>query len=76
MMRTPRKASLLGALAAAAVTLLAVVSGCSSSSDDHFSCSLNGTCYKCPSSDAVSKCSLQTGPGPGCEKAEPDYCKK
>lgn len=66
---------LLRALALAGAATI-VVAACSSSGDDHFSCALNGTCYKCPTSDAVGKCSATGGPGPGCEKTDADYCKK
>ena len=48
----------------------------SSGGGDKFSCSLNGTCYKCEDSAGVQKCSLQTGPGPGCTKTDPSYCER
>jgi hypothetical protein len=35
----------------------------SSSSSSSFTCCLNGEFYECPSSDAVSKCTLADGPG-------------
>ena len=41
-----------------------------------FSCSLNGTCYKCDSSEGVQKCSITTGPGPGCTKTDTSYCEE
>jgi len=46
-----------------------LVTGCGGSGDDddssssHYSCCLNGAYYGCPSSDAVSNCNLNTGPG-------------
>lgn len=49
--------------------------GTPSGGSTHFSCSLNGTCFKCADSAGVSKCSLQTGPGPGCTKTDPSYCE-
>jgi hypothetical protein len=48
--------------------------GTTSGGTDHFSCSLNGACFKCNDSDGVSKCSLSTGPGPGCTKTDSSYC--
>lgn len=39
-----------------------------------FSCKLNGTCYKCNDSAGVSKCSVSTGPGPGCTQTASSYC--
>lgn len=47
-----------------------------SSGGNKFSCSLNGTCYKCQDSEGVQKCSLQTGPGPGCTKTDSSYCER
>lgn len=48
----------------------------SGSGGNKFSCSLNGTCYKCQDSEGVQKCSLQTGPGPGCTKTDSSYCER
>ena len=48
----------------------------SSGGGDKFSCSLNGTCYKCEDSAGVQKCSLQTRPGPGCTKTDQSYCER
>lgn len=45
------------------------------SSTTHFSCSLNGECFKCNDSAGVSKCSITTGPGPGCTKTDATYCE-
>ena len=36
----------------------------SGSTSEHYSCSLNGQCFKCADSAGVSKCSLTDGPGP------------
>jgi len=41
----------------------------------HFSCSLNGECFKCNDSAGVAKCSITTGPGPGCTKTDSTYCQ-
>ena len=46
-----------------------------SSSTDHFACSLNGACYKCQDSDGVNKCSITSGPGPGCTSTDSSYCE-
>jgi hypothetical protein len=43
--------------------------------DTHFSCSLNGQCFKCKDSAGVSKCSISTGPGPGCTSTDDSYCQ-
>lgn len=51
-------------------------SGTSGTSTTQFSCSLNGTCYKCNDSAGVQKCSIQTGPGPGCTQTDASYCEK
>jgi len=40
----------------------------------HFSCRLNGTCYKCADADGVEKCAITTGPGPGCTETSSSYC--
>jgi hypothetical protein len=42
-----------------------------------FSCSLNGDCYKCPSSQAVSDCAdPQKGPSAaGCTSTDPSFCQ-
>lgn len=42
---------------------------------DHFSCSLNGQCFKCNDSAGVQKCSITTGPGPDCTKTDSSYCE-
>lgn len=45
----------------------------SSTTTEKYSCSLNGVCYKCPSSEAVSDC-LKTG-GAGCTSTDSSYCE-
>lgn len=47
----------------------------SSTTTEKYSCSLNGTCYKCPTSDDVRKCSSQTGPG-DCTSTDDSYCER
>lgn len=47
----------------------------SGSTSEHYSCSLNGQCYKCADSAGVTKCSLKTGPGPGCTSTDSSYCQ-
>ena len=52
-------------------------SGASSSgstSTSKFSCSINGSCYKCPSSAAVQEC-FKDLEGSGCTSTSSDYCK-
>jgi len=45
-----------------------------STTTEKYSCSLNDVCYKCSSSEGVSKCSITTGPGPGCSQTDKSYC--
>lgn len=44
-----------------------------SSSSSKFSCKLNGTCYKCPSSDAVLKCTKDVTTS-GCTSTDVSFC--
>ena len=44
-----------------------------SSSTSKYSCSVNGSCYKCPTSEAVSKCGVD-GPG-DCTSTDSSYCE-
>lgn len=46
-----------------------------SSSTTKFSCSLNGTCYKCADADALEKCTLKTGAGT-CTATDASYCEQ
>jgi len=45
-----------------------------STSTSKFSCSINGSCYKCPSSAAVQEC-FKDLEGSGCTSTSSDYCK-
>lgn len=45
-----------------------------STSTSKFACSINGSCYKCPSSAAVQEC-FKDLEGSGCTSTSSDYCK-
>lgn len=46
----------------------------SNTSESKFTCKLNGTCYKCPTGDAVTKCALDGASAAGCTSAAESYC--
>jgi hypothetical protein len=45
-----------------------------STSTQKFSCSLNGSCYKCPTSESVGKCAKDGPTAAGCTSAESSFC--
>lgn len=50
-------------------------SGSTSTSTEKYSCSLNGDCYKCPSSEAVRKCFSESPSSAGCTSTEASFCE-
>lgn len=45
-----------------------------SSSTSKFSCKINGTCYKCPSAEGVSKCASDIEASGCTVSSDPKYC--
>lgn len=50
-------------------------SGSTSTTTQKYSCSLNGDCYKCPSSQAVSDCFSKGPSTAGCTSTDPTFCQ-
>jgi len=48
--------------------------GSTSTSTNKFTCSLNGSCYECPSSQAVIDCAKKGGSEAGCTSADSSKC--
>jgi len=46
-----------------------------STSTQKFSCSINGACYKCPTSEAVGKCAKDGPSAAGCTSESSSFCE-
>jgi len=59
-------------LAVASLTLVA----CRGGSSTKYTCKINGQCFKCPNSDAMTKCVMKmSGTEAGCTAQSDSYCK-